>query len=200
MITEIYKFWVFWSKNGRFVTHICFPKKKERPWNPYFYSVFWVRVFWAKVSKKGNFEKPSKKGKLWLIIEKLFFGVFAVFWVFFLLVFFFGCFLLGGFKGQVRWPKGPPHLALNPPFFFCFCFLFFVLFFVFFGGFKGQVRWPKGPPHLDLNPPYLFLLFLLFCFFLGFWFFGCSLQKKTLFFPQKRAFFVYFQCFSFFLP
>ena len=28
MITEIYKFWVFWSKNGRFVTHICFPKKK----------------------------------------------------------------------------------------------------------------------------------------------------------------------------
>ena len=27
-ITEIYKFWVFWSKNGRFVTHICFPKKK----------------------------------------------------------------------------------------------------------------------------------------------------------------------------
>ena len=37
MITEIYKFWVFWSKNGRFVTHICFPKK--RPWNTYFYSV-----------------------------------------------------------------------------------------------------------------------------------------------------------------
>ena len=33
----------------------------------------------------------------------------------------------GGFKGQVRWPKGPPHLALNPP---CFCFfLFFCLFF-----------------------------------------------------------------------
>ena len=36
------------------------------------------------------------------------------------------CFLLffGGFKGQVRWPKGPPHLAVNPPhfLFFCFCF------------------------------------------------------------------------------
>ena len=28
----------------------------------------------------------------------------------FLVLFFFG----GGFKGQVRWPKGPPHLALNP--------------------------------------------------------------------------------------
>ena len=45
----------------------------------------------------------------------------------------FFCFLflfllfLGGFKGQVRWPKGPPHLALNPPYFlfvFCFCFFF----------------------------------------------------------------------------
>ena len=36
----------------------------------------------------------------------------------------------GGFKGQVRWPKGPPHLALNPPYFFlffcCLCFPFFV--------------------------------------------------------------------------
>ena len=28
----------------------------------------------------------------------------------------------------MRWPEGPPHLALNPPYFFCF----FVLF--FFGG------------------------------------------------------------------
>ena len=38
---------------------------------------------------------------------------------------FFCCFLFvffGGFKGQVRWPKGPPHLALNPPYLF---FLFF---------------------------------------------------------------------------
>ena len=28
LITGIYKFGFFWSKNGRFVTHICFPKKK----------------------------------------------------------------------------------------------------------------------------------------------------------------------------
>ena len=39
------------------------------------------------------------------------------------------CLLFGGFKGQVRWPKGPPHLAANPPYFFvlfsfCFCFFF----------------------------------------------------------------------------
>ena len=36
----------------------------------------------------------------------------------------------------MRWPKGPPHMALNPPSFFVFvflvfCFLFFVSF-VFF--------------------------------------------------------------------
>ena len=31
-------------------------------------------------------------------------------------LFYFVCFFVsfGGFKGQVRWPKGPPHLALNP--------------------------------------------------------------------------------------
>ena len=28
MITGIYKFWVFWSKNGRFVTHNWFSKKR----------------------------------------------------------------------------------------------------------------------------------------------------------------------------
>ena len=30
-------------------------------------------------------------------------------------------FLFGGFKGQVKWPKGPPHLALNPLYFLFFC-------------------------------------------------------------------------------
>ena len=67
------------------------------------------------------------------------FGVFV--FVVFLILFFCFCFcFFGGFKGQVRWPEGPPHLALNPPylvlFFFlfcCFCFLFVVcLFFVCF--------------------------------------------------------------------
>ena len=42
----------------------------------------------------------------------------------------FFCFL-GGFKGQVRLPKGPPHLALNPHYFFCFCFFRCFPFFVF---------------------------------------------------------------------
>ena len=40
----------------------------------------------------------------------LFFGV-----CFFVVSFLF--FLFGWFEGQVGWPEGPPHLALNPPFF-----------------------------------------------------------------------------------
>ena len=38
--------------------------------------------------------------------------------------FFFFClvFCFGGFKGQVRWPRGPPHLALNPPYLFFWVF------------------------------------------------------------------------------
>ena len=58
-----------------------------------------------------------------LLVLFLFLGGFCVFSSF---CFFFGgggCFF-GGFKGQVRWPKGPPHLALN--------LLIFVLFFVAF--------------------------------------------------------------------
>ena len=61
--------------------------------------------------------------------------VFFSFFLFLFFLFFFVLFFFGGFKGQVRWPKGPPHLALNPPYFlffvgFCFflCFPFFVFF------------------------------------------------------------------------
>ena len=60
----------------------------------------------------------------------LFFGfcfLFVVFFVWFCFGICFFCFcFFGGFKVQVRWPKGPPHLALNPPYLFLFCF--FVLF------------------------------------------------------------------------
>ena len=76
-----------------------------------------------------------------LVLVFLFFMLFVscvflfslFFFCFFLFVLAF-CFL-GGFKGQVRWPKGPPHLALNPPYFlfvfmflcfFCFAFCFFI--------------------------------------------------------------------------
>ena len=56
------------------------------------------------------------------------FCFFLFFLCFFVLVFLFLIFVVlfffGGFKGQLRWPKGPPHLTLNPPYFlfvFCFC-------------------------------------------------------------------------------
>ena len=70
------------------------------------------------------------------------FCVCFLFFVCFLFVFVF-CFF-GGFKGQARWPKGPPHLALNPPY-FCFCYFLFFLFFgcflfVFLEGLKLTVR------------------------------------------------------------
>ena len=61
----------------------------------------------------------------------LLFCFFWVFFLFFFVVLFFVCFVFfGGFKGQVRWPEGPPHLALNPPYFICF--VFFFCFFLFF--------------------------------------------------------------------
>ena len=104
---------------------------KKRAWNPYFHSVFRVRAFWAKLTKKGNFGHPKKKtiftdnwkAHFWVFL------VFSCFFSFFLFLFFLFCFvfLFGGFKGHVRWPEGPPHLALNPPtcFFWLLSFLCF---------------------------------------------------------------------------
>ena len=95
-----------------------------------------MRAFWAKLSKKAIFgHPPQKKRKFWLITEKLFRGYFCVFFLscffffFVLFLFFIGFVFWGGFKGQVRWPFGPPHLALNPPYFLLFCFLFSFPFF-----------------------------------------------------------------------
>ena len=51
----------------------------------------------------------------------------------FFILFFVLCFVFfGGFKGQVRWPKGPPHLDLNPPYLFLLFLLFCFFGFVFF--------------------------------------------------------------------
>ena len=140
--------------------------KKKGPETPIFIVFFGCALSGPRCQKREILKSHPKKGKIWLITEKLFFGVFAFFlWLLFLLffIFLFGFFLfaffffvflvffVGGFKGQVRWPKGPPHLALNPPyFFFCFCFLFFVLFFLIFleglrvrwGGPLGHLTWP----------------------------------------------------------
>ena len=103
--------------------------------------------------------------------------------VFFLFLFFV---FVGGFKGQVRWPKGPPRLALNPPY-FVFVFLGFCLFlFCFCFCLEGlRVRWwPNVPPHLALNPPY-FLFFCVICFA----FLTLLLIDKPVF-PLKKAIFV----------
>ena len=190
MITGIYEFRFFWSKNGRFVTHMCFPKKRFAE-TPIFIVFFGCALFGPSCQKRKFWTPTQKRGKFSLITEKLIFEYFFVFLVFFsFFVFFlfffvllFFCVSFGGFKGHVRWPEGPPHLALNPPYLFfliLFCFCFFCFFFVFlFGGFKGQVRWAEGPPHLALNPPYLFVficfylfLFVFICFFC---FFCCFL-------------------------
>ena len=69
-----------------------------------------------------------------LVLVLLLFLWFFVFFLFcscFVFVFVVFCFLFGGFKGQVRWPKGPPHLALNPPYFLFVCFWCLFFFFAF---------------------------------------------------------------------
>ena len=96
---------------------------------------------------------------------------------------FFVCF--GGFKGQVRWPKGPPHLALNPPYLF---FFFFVLFFVLFFGCLIQNQKPCFSPRKGL-----FYLFSVFIFLSPFALLGLPL---FLFLFLSLSFFF----FSFFLP
>ena len=61
MITEIYKFWVFWSKNGRFVTHICFPKKG--PETPIFIVFFGFRLSGPRCQKREILKSHPKKKK-----------------------------------------------------------------------------------------------------------------------------------------
>ena len=58
-ITGILGFGFFGSKNGGFVTGNCYSKIGLL--KPYFYSVFWVRAFWAKLSKKDSLLDKNKK-------------------------------------------------------------------------------------------------------------------------------------------
>ena len=64
----------------------------------------------------------------------------------------------------MRWPKGPPHLALNPPYFlfvlfFCFCLFFSLLSFVFID------KKPVFPPKKGI---FLFIFSVSLCFSLAF--------------------------------
>ena len=157
------------------------------------FKVFGGERFRAKLSKNENVGIPPPK-RLWLITEKSFFGCFWFFLCFPFFVFF--CFFLG-FKGQVRWPEGPPHLALKPSFFALFCFILGLFF--FWGRFKGQVRWPKGPAtSLGSKASLFFVCFVFFvlCFFSQNF---CFFEEKPVFL-KKGALFVYFSLFPFVFP
>ena len=72
-------------------------------------------------------------------------------------------FFLGGFKGQVRWPEGPPHLALNPPYFWFGVFLFCFFPFPFFASIQKYVFPPR-------NGHFCVFLSVSLCFSLAFFF------------------------------
>ena len=145
-----------------------------------FFPVFWAFVGWLILVYLGL------EGLGVFVVLVFGFSFVQILFLFVLVLFLFCCWrcsfivflsfycfcfcFFGGFKGQVRWPKGLPQLALNPPylflfilFLFCLFFFFSLFLFLFFWRFKGQVRWPLNPPYLALFCPFLFLLFA-FCF------------------------------------
>ena len=173
----------FWSKNGRFVTHMFFLKKFAE--TPNFIVFLWCALF-----------GPScQKGKYFLF--SLFFSFFFSF-----CFFWFCCFLC--FFGRVLRVMWPPHLALNPPYLFFVCLFFFVGSFPFFV-FHRKTLFPPPPKraffvcffsvsvsfslaffglplfHFLYLWPSLFLYFLpsFLSFFLAFFLFLCF----CLFFP-----------------
>ena len=62
MISEIYEFWFFLVQKWPFCDAHLLSKKKAL--KPLFYSVFWVRAFWAKVSKREILKSHPKKKNL----------------------------------------------------------------------------------------------------------------------------------------
>ena len=102
----------------------------------------------------------------------LFLGLFGfIFW---------GLFLGGGFEGQVRWPQGPPHLALNPPYYYFF-FDFYFIFLLSFLVFKTQ----KNCFSLKMTIFYWSSYFLPFCLSC-FLFFFLSLVAHNCGYPLSR--------------
>ena len=69
-------------------------------------------------------------------------------------------FCFQGLKGRVRWPKGPPHLALNPP-----SCLFFSCYLCFFFAFLSLLLKKNSPPekvifvYFSVSPFVCFWLF-----------------------------------------
>ena len=94
--------------------------------------------FLGQVVKKGKIWTPSQKpifADNWqvflyfgfVLVSSSFFSFWCLFYFDFCFCFSFCLVFLRGFKGQVRWPKGPPHLALNPPHFLVVFLSFFDL-------------------------------------------------------------------------
>ena len=124
----------------------------------------------------------KKDRKFWLITEKLIFGYFCFF--LFVLYSFCFCFFL---KGQMRWPEGPPHLALTLR--ICFGFLNFILSFFFFS-FSFWRVWATS-----LGPKPSFFWLVLFCYLFVF----VSLWEENLFSPKQSNCYLFFSH-PFFLP
>ena len=89
-----------------FVFFLCFFCYCFSPFSFFFFVLEGLRVRWGEVARRATPLGPKPS----LLIFCCFFC--------FLFCCFFLVFCFGGFKGQVRWPKGPPHLALNPPYLF----------------------------------------------------------------------------------
>ena len=94
-------------------------------------------------------------------LSLLFFVLVFVLFCFFFVVLFFCCFVFWRVKGQVRWPKGPPHLALNPPYFRFFCFFFFAFLSLLYN--RQKTCFPPKKGHFCCS---FFCVSL--CFFLAF--------------------------------
>ena len=163
------------------------------------------------MSKKAVSGYPVKRKEILTDNWKALFLVFCVFTFSFLVffVFFCCCFLFcfvfvlflfvlgGGFKGQVRWPKGPPHLALNLPYLsiFVFVFVFFSFSFFAFNRQKNPVFPPKKGHLFIFNVSLFFSLNL-------FWPppFSVSLSLSlsfSCFFFSFLCFFLFSLCFLF---
>ena len=133
MITGISGFWFFGPKMA-VSWRICFLQKKEKAETPIFI-VFWGCALFGPSCLKWKIRTPTQKKKIltdnWKAHFLRMFYIFLFFFCFLGFLWFF----VEGFKGQVRWPVGPPHLALNPPYLFLFCFFVFFVFFVCFSFF-----------------------------------------------------------------
>ena len=104
----------------------------------------------------------------------------------------------------MRWPEGPPHLALNRPYLFFLCFVFCF----FEGSSEVALRATSLGPKPSLFVFFVCVFVCLFCFvclfvlffvffFVVFSFLSMLLSEKILseknpMFPLKKGIFVYF--------